>query len=161
MGKRGQGLDQIDRKILNALQRDCQMPNIDLAELVGTSAPSCTRRVRRLRAEGYIEREIALVNPERAGDTLVAISEVRLNNHNRQARDQAIRVIQNIPEVMICYNVTGDHDLMFISALTDMTDFEAKITEPLTSLPEIRSINSYFAIKRIKFEPFLNFDEGR
>ena len=153
-------IDQIDRKILNRLQRNCKITNAELAEEVGTSAPSCMRRVRRLREDGYIEREIALVNSDKAGSSLISISEVRLNNHERQARDKAIKHIKCIPEVILCYNVTGDHDLMFISMLTDMEDFELKITEPLASIPEILSINSYFAIKTIKFEPFLHFDES-
>jgi Lrp/AsnC family leucine-responsive transcriptional regulator len=154
-------LDQIDRKILNELQRDSRLTNARLAELAGTSAPSCLRRVRRLREEGYIEREIALVNLEKVGSSLVSISEVRLNNHDRRARDEAIRLIRAIPEVIICYNVTGERDLVFIAVLTDMADFEAKITEPLGGTPVIKSINSYFAIKTVKFQPFVNFSEGR
>jgi len=154
-------LDQIDRKILNRMQSNCRITNADLAADVGTSAPSCMRRVRRLRTEGFIEREIALVNPEKVGSTLISISEVRLNNHERQARDKAIRHIKGIPEVTICLNVTGDRDLMFMAMLTDMEDFAEKITEPLAGIPEIVSINSYFAIKTIKFEPVLHFDETR
>ncbi len=160
MGGRRAGLDQIDRKILNALQRNSRITNVDLADLAGTSAPSCMRRVRRLRAEGFIEREIALVNPDKAGSHLVAITEVRLSVHNLQARDRAVQMIREIPEVILCYNVTGDRDLLFIALLADMADFEATITEPLTAVPEIQSINSYFAIKRIKFAPMWHFDES-
>jgi Lrp/AsnC family leucine-responsive transcriptional regulator len=154
-------LDQIDRKILNQLQQNCRLTNADLADLVGSSAPSCLRRARRLRKLGYIDREIALVNLNKAGSSLTAISEVRLNNHDRRARDEAIRLIRDIPEVTICYNVTGERDLVFIAVLSDMADFEAKITEPLSATPVIKSINSYFAIKNIKFQPFIHFDENR
>lgn len=161
MNGRRANLDQIDRKILNQLQRNCQLTNDQLAEIVGTSAPSCLRRARRLRQEGYIEGEIALVNLDKVGSGLTSISEVRLNNHDRKARDEAIRLIRDIPEVIVCYNVTGERDLMFVAVLTDMADFEAKITEPLSVTPVIKSINSYFVIKRIKFEPFVHFDEDR
>ena len=160
VGTRRAGLDQVDRKILNCLQRNSRITNKELSERAGTSAPSCLRRVRRLRAEGYIEREIALVNPDKAGTHLVAISEVRLSGHNPQARDRAIQIIREIPEVILCYNVTGDRDLLFIAVLADMADFEETITEPLASVPEIHSINSYFAIKRIKFSPMWHFDES-
>ena len=160
MGRRA-GLDQIDRKILNRLQQNCRITNANLANEVGTSPPSCLRRTRRLREEGFIEREIALVNLSKADSCLTAISEVRLNNHDRRGRDEAIRLICAIPEVIVCYNVTGDRDLMFISILTDMSDFEAKITEPLASVKVIQSINSYFAIKTVKFQPLIHFDEAR
>ena len=161
MTERRADLDQIDRKILNQLQRNSRLTNAELANLVGTSAPSCLRRVRQLRREGYIDREIVLVNFEKAGSSLTSISEVRLNNHDRRARDEAIRLIRDIPEVIICYNVTGDRDLVFIAILSDMAEFESKITEPLSSTPVIKSINSYFVIKNLKFEPFVHFDESR
>lgn len=67
---------------------------------------------------------------------------MRLNHHDRKARDEATRLIMEIPEVIVCYNATGERDLMFIAILTDMADFEAKITEPLSGTPVIKSINS-------------------
>ncbi|MER8499401.1 Lrp/AsnC family transcriptional regulator [Mesorhizobium sp. M1142] len=161
MSTRRADLDQIDRKILNRLQRDSTVTNAKLAADVGTSAASCLRRVRRLRETGYIEREIALVNPDKVGPRLVTITEVRLNSIDRRSRDEAIRLIKNIPEVIICYNVTGSRDLLLVSVFTDMADFERTITEPLSTVPQIQSINSYFAIKTVKFEPIIQFDETR
>ena len=161
MGSRRDNLDLIDRKILNNLQKNSRITNADLADIVGTSAPSCMRRVRRLRANGVIDREVALVNSSKVGASLTAITEVRLTGHNPQARDNSIRLIRDIPEVIICYNVTGDRDLLFIAVLEDMTDFEKTIAEPLATVPEILSINSYFVIKQIKFEPVIYFDEER
>jgi len=161
MPTRRADLDQIDRKILNRLQRDSGITNADLAVEVGTSAASSLRRVRRLRESGFIEREIVLVNPEKAGPRLVTITEARLNSVDRRSRDEAIRLIKSIPEVIICYNVTGERDLLFISIFADMADFERTIAEPLSSVPQIRSINSYFAIKTVKFEPRILFDESR
>ncbi|WP_136625419.1 MULTISPECIES: Lrp/AsnC family transcriptional regulator [Mesorhizobium] len=161
MSTRRADLDQIDRKILNRLQRDSRITNADLATEVGTSPASCLRRVRRLRETGYIEREIVLVNPDKVGSRLVTITEARLNSLDRKGRDEAIRLIKNIPEVIILYNVTGSRDLLFVSVFTDMADFERTIAEPLSIVPQIHSINSYFAIKTIKFEPHIHFDETR
>jgi Lrp/AsnC family leucine-responsive transcriptional regulator len=161
MSTRRADLDQIDRKILNRLQRNSRITNAELAAKVGTSAASCLRRVRRLRETGYIDREIALVNPDKVGPRLVTITEVRLNSSDRRSRDEAIRLIKNIPEVIICYNVTGNKDLLFVSVFTDMSDFERTISEPLSTVPQIQSINSYFAIKTVKFEPTIHFDETR
>ena len=161
MTDRRSDLDQIDRKILNQLQQNCRLTNDQLADVVGASAPSCLRRVRRLREGGYIDREVTLVNLDKAGSSLTSISEVRLYNHDRKAREEATRMIRDIPEVIVCYNVTGERDLMFIAVLTDMADFEAKITEPLSGTAVIKSITSYFVIKSVKFEPFVHFDESR
>ena len=161
MGSRRAGLDQIDRKILNSLQKNCRVTNEQLAELVGTSAPTCLRRVRSLRKKGYIEREIALVDPRKVGPNLIAVTEVRMTGSAVRSRDKVIRLIKDIPEIIICYVVTGNRDFVLISNLTDMQDFEETIGETLAGIPEIQSIKSYFAVSCIKFAPILLFDEDR
>lgn len=161
MGARRAGLDQIDRKILNCLQTNCRVTNDELAKLVGTSAPTCLRRVRSLRNAGYIEREIALVDPEKVGPNLIAISEIRLSGTGIHIREKVIRIIRKIPEITLCYIVTGSRDFIVISFLTDMDDFDRTIGNALGSVPEIVSINSYFATKCVKFSPILLFDEDR
>lgn len=155
----GDKLDRIDRKILNALQRDCQISNVDLARKVGTSPPSCLRRTKRLRKMGLIQREIALLDPSKVERKLIAITEISLNVHNSQQRDQVIRRICDAPEVTQCYNITGAKDIIIISYLKDMEDFEAKISERLNSDKHISLINTYFVIKTKKFEPFIYLDE--
>lgn len=161
MATRRAGLDQIDRKILNCLQRNCRITNEELAKLVGTSAPTCLRRVRMLRNAGYIEREIALVDPEKVGPNLIAISEVRLMGTGIHVRDKVIKIIKDTPEIILCYIVTGNRDFIIISFLTDMDDFEQKVGLSLESIPEIVSINTYFAMRCVKFSPMLIFDEDR
>ena len=77
-------LDAIDRRILDALQEDNQVTNLALAERVGLSPPACLKRVRRLRQERVVVRDVALVDPERVGQTIVAFVGVELD---RQRED--------------------------------------------------------------------------
>lgn len=161
MAKRRAGLDQTDRKILNVLQRDSSLTFAEVAELAGTTAPTCLRRVKSLKKRGVIQSEISLLNTAKIGDNLTAITEIRLNSHSAQARDRAIKSICDIPEVILCYNVSGNRDILIISQLNDMEDFEEVISEPLSNMQEVQSVNSYFAIKNHKFKPFINFDETR
>ncbi len=71
-------LDRIDRNILNILQLDSRISNQDLAEQIGLSPPACLRRVRRLREEGVIMGEVALINPRMVGRYINIIVEVEM-----------------------------------------------------------------------------------
>src|SRR5690242_15016468 len=71
-------LDKIDRKILNLLQKDNQITNLALADKVGISAPPCFRRVKRLRDEGIIVKDVSLVDPFKAGRGLIVFVNITL-----------------------------------------------------------------------------------
>ncbi|MBP6535485.1 MAG: Lrp/AsnC family transcriptional regulator, partial [Xylophilus sp.] len=73
-------LDDIDIRLLDALQHDASLSNQDLAALAHVSPPTCLRRVKRLRDAGLIERQIALLSPDRlshiTGHGLTALVEI-------------------------------------------------------------------------------------
>lgn len=71
--------DEIDRRILNALQKDSSQTNAELAAAVHVSAPTCLRRVKHLRDSGVIEREVALVAADKVGSHLTAVVEISLD----------------------------------------------------------------------------------
>ena len=60
-------LDRVDLKLLAQLQRDASLSNLELAERVGLSPTPCARRVKRLMNEGFIERQVAVTKPRKAG----------------------------------------------------------------------------------------------
>jgi DNA-binding Lrp family transcriptional regulator len=71
--------DEIDRRILNALQQDASQTNAELAQTVHVSPPTCLRRVKHLTESGVIERQVAIVSPEKVGARLTAIVEITLD----------------------------------------------------------------------------------
>ncbi|CAN0589621.1 unnamed protein product, partial [Ectocarpus sp. 12 AP-2014] len=77
-------MDQLDRKILNLLQRDASRSNVSVAEEVGLSPSSCLRRVRRLHTTGIIDRTVAILNPAKTGRGLKALVTVELKLHGEQ-----------------------------------------------------------------------------
>lgn len=87
-------LDRIDRRILNQLQKDNRISNLKLAERVGLSPPACLRRVNRLRAEGVIMSDVALINPRVAGHNINIIVEVEMERDHLELSAQFRQVIQ-------------------------------------------------------------------
>ncbi|MEB0119063.1 winged helix-turn-helix transcriptional regulator, partial [Undibacterium sp. RTI2.2] len=71
-------LDELDKRILQQLQRDASVSNQALAELVHASPPTCLRRVKRLLDEGVIAKQVAILAPEKVGAGLTAIVEITL-----------------------------------------------------------------------------------
>ncbi|WP_370743739.1 Lrp/AsnC family transcriptional regulator [Roseinatronobacter ekhonensis] len=118
-------MDNFDARILNALQSNARVTAEALSEQVGLSPDACRKRLARLRASDYIEAEIAILNPARAGRGLILIVEVTLQNERKAHLDRFKAAMQAAPEVMQCYYVTGNADFILILSAKDMSDFES------------------------------------
>ncbi|WP_260854740.1 Lrp/AsnC family transcriptional regulator [Mesorhizobium amorphae] len=146
-------LDDLDRRILNALQEDNRLSFAELAQRVASSAASCMRRVRRLREDGIIEADIALINPQAAGRSLTAVVNIELESERLDLIDAFKREMRSAPEVTQCYMVTGDADFVVVVMVEDVAAFEAFTRERLYANPNIRKFRSMIMLDRVKFEP--------
>jgi len=143
-------LDSFDLKLLEALQLDVQQPMAALAEKVGLSVPACYRRVRRLRANGTIAREVAIVRPKTLGWPLSMIVLVTLERENAHTLAEMAEVLRAEPEVIEAWNVTGDHDFAVRIIARDMEGYD-NLTHRLFSADErIRSFKTLVVIREAK-----------
>jgi Lrp/AsnC family leucine-responsive transcriptional regulator len=117
-------LDPIDRRILVALQRDARLSLADLADEARTSVPSLQRRLKRLREDGVILREVALVDPARSETPMTMILSVEIERESLDQLDGFRRRARADPSVQQCFCVTGDTDFILIVVVKDMPDFE-------------------------------------
>ena len=105
-------LDEMDRRILGVLQEEGDITNRALAEAVGLSPPPCLKRVRRLQAAGVIQKTVALLDPDKVGQGLVAFVDVELEKQ----REDMIRIFEqqvlNRTEILQCYMVSGNSDYL-------------------------------------------------
>lgn len=142
-------MDRIDRLILDAVQRDTRIAIIDLAECVGASTASVQRRLRRLRGDGTITAEVALIDPRRAGLTITAIITVELERDSADRTDAFKRRALAEPSVQQCYCVAGDTDFVVIAIVRDMEDYEA-FTVRFFSDENVRHYRSSIVVSRVK-----------
>ncbi|SFM78451.1 Lrp/AsnC family transcriptional regulator [Variovorax sp. OV329] len=152
-------IDSVDLRLLDALQEDSSRTNQQLAALVHVSPPTCLRRVQRLRQAGVIEREVALLSPDRLapllGHGLQAVVEVSLDRQDAQAlEDFEVRVIAD-EAVQQCYRVSPGPDFVLIVGARDMPDYLALAQRLFTSDANVRNVRAFFSVKRAKFEPRL------
>lgn len=145
-------LDDVDRRILNILQIDASQTNAELAELVHVSPPTCLRRVKQLRENGVIERQVAIVAPDKVGSRLSAIVEITLDVQAADRMEEFERVVADEPAVLQCYRVSPGPDFVLVVQVADMPAYHALAHRLFTTHSNVRNVKAYFSTFRSKFE---------
>jgi DNA-binding Lrp family transcriptional regulator len=148
-------LDAIDRQLLAILQRDASLSNQALAEQVHTSPPTCLRRVKRLRDLGLIERQIAILNPEKMAATLghglTAIVEITLDRQDAQSLDQFEARAALESGVQQCYRVSPGPDFVLIVHAAHMPAYQELTQRLFNADANVRNVKTFFSVRRSKF----------
>jgi Lrp/AsnC family leucine-responsive transcriptional regulator len=152
-------LDKVDRKILNLLQKDNQIPTRILAEKVHISQPTCLRRIRDLRNAGIISADVAMVDPFALGYGMLAFLEVSLNNQSDERMQEFEERMSKEAEVMQCYFVSGDYDYFLVVHVIDMDAYYQFVRRVISGSGNVRHFQSRFPMKRAKFATRIAFDE--
>jgi Lrp/AsnC family leucine-responsive transcriptional regulator len=118
------GMDRIDQKLLNLMQRDASRTNVDMADEVGLSPSSCLRRVQRLHKSGIVDRIVAILNPAKAGRVIKALVTVELKLHGEQHMRRFLDIASAEEAVSHAYAVTGETDVALMLRLRDMEEFD-------------------------------------
>lgn len=153
-------LDRMDRKILNLLQSDNQITNLELADKVGLSPPPCLRRVRRLREEGYIIRDVSLVDPFKVGQNLIVFVSITLEKQREDLLAHFERKMLEQEEVMQCYFVSGEVDYLLVINAIDMNHYNDFARRVFANEANIKMFRSSFCLNRIKHETKINLTEN-
>ena len=140
-------MDRIDRKLLNLLQEDAARTNADLAEEVGLSPSSCLRRIRRLKADGVIDRTVAILDPSRAGKGLKAVITVELDRHGEQQIRRFLQLAEAEPAVTQAYAVSGETDVVLMLRLSGMDEFDALCERLFRDNTNVARFYSMFVIR--------------
>lgn len=145
-------MDHLDRKILAALQKNNRLSFAELAELVGSSAASCMRRMNKLRSAGVIMADVSLVDPK-SFKSLTVVVTVELDRERLDLVDDFKRAMRAAEEVTQCYMVTGEADFVLIVVVEDVEAFDVFIKTKLYTDPNVRKFQSMITLDRVKFEP--------
>jgi DNA-binding Lrp family transcriptional regulator len=117
--------DAADRALLACLQNDAASRIDDLADVAGLSVASVQRRIKRLKAEGIIEREVAVLNQTAVGHAMTFIVAVELERERLDQLHAFQRAVKAEPQIQQCYYVTGEADFVLICVAPDMDSFQA------------------------------------
>jgi Lrp/AsnC family transcriptional regulator, leucine-responsive regulatory protein len=145
-------LDELDRRILNALQADASQTNNELAASVHASPPTCLRRVKRLLDAGVIQRQVAIVAPEKIGPALTAIVEITLDHQGAERLTEFEATVAGEPAVLQCYRVSPGPDFVLVVQVSDMPAYHALAHRLFAAQTNVRNVRSFFSIHSSKFE---------
>jgi Lrp/AsnC family transcriptional regulator, leucine-responsive regulatory protein len=143
-------LDELDRAILQALQTDGRISNADLARQINLSPPAVHARIRRLEKQGYIRQYTALLDPEKAGYDMTCFVQMSLQVHQHQQVEAIRLAIQQMPEVLECYHLTGEFDYLMKVVVHNRQDLERFVMQRLTVLPGVARVQTGIVLSAVK-----------
>lgn len=150
-------MDRLDRKILRLLQEDATLAVADIAKKVGLSTTPCWRRIQKLEEDGVIKRRVAILDPVRVNARVTVFVAVRTSSHSHEWLKRFSEVVQEFPEVIEFYRMSGDIDYLLRVAVPDIAAYDA-FYKRLISKIEIRDVSSSFAMEQIKYTTELPLD---
>lgn len=143
-------IDDIDRKIIDALQIDGRMTAQQLADKVGLSASPCARRVRLMEDMGVISSYTAVIDQDLVDLPISVFASIKLERQRENELELFNAAIARWPEVVDCYLMTGQRDYLLRVVVRDLHAYERFLKEKLTRLDGVASIESSFALVQIK-----------
>jgi Lrp/AsnC family leucine-responsive transcriptional regulator len=143
-------LDQIEKNILEALQKNGRMTNVELAKANGLAPSSMLERVRRLEARGIIKRYQAILEPRSLGYDVHATVMMNLGRHVSSNIDALQDRIRAIPEVKSCFSVAGRYDYIMHVCVRNIEHLESLIKHTLASMEGVEKLETFLTMSTIK-----------
>jgi Lrp/AsnC family leucine-responsive transcriptional regulator len=145
-----QDLDEVDLKILRQLQENSRLTTKELAAIVDLSPTPVFERVKRLEREGYIRKYMAVLDAEKLNRGFVVFCNVSMKQHTFENSQRIMAAVQNIPEIVECYNISGNYDFMLKIFVENMKHYQEFVLRILGDLDCIGSLNSFFVLGEVK-----------
>lgn len=144
------GLNSVDRRILSLLQQDGSLSVSELAERINMTPPPCWRRLKRLKDEKVLERQVWLVDPKKVGLGVTIYASVKLATHDSAATTAFRSRVRALPEVLECYILLGSPDALLKIVVSDMSYYEEFFYRRLSQIPGVREVSSSVVMTEVK-----------
>ena len=144
-------MDDLDRRILYALQRDASVSHADLAQNVGASPASCWRRVRALEVAGVLQGNVRLVDPALVDRGVSVMCQLRMKSHAEDVRNDFESFVRSRGEIMECHSMSGEWDYLMRIVVADVADYERFLMRELLHHPSVATAASHFALSQVKY----------
>ncbi|MCX7172414.1 MAG: Lrp/AsnC family transcriptional regulator [Proteobacteria bacterium] len=143
-------LDKFDLAILSILRQDARASLQDISARVRLSTTACWTRVKKMESAGVIQGYTVRIDPAALGFTETVMVQVTLDNHSDDTIESFSKALEDIPEVIEAYLMSGEYDYLFRIAVRDTRDYERLLRERLYRIPGIRLSKSSFVLRRLK-----------
>ena len=141
---------RFDLRILEEVQKDCSMSTTDLATRVGLSQSPCWRRLQRLKDEGFIKRQVAIIDRSKLGPNLYIFAFLKMTTLTEKQRAEFMRTIELTPEILECHTVFGEMDIILKVLARSLEWYQKFIFETILKLPGVQDIQSTVTLVELK-----------
>jgi len=143
--------DEFDFKILRALQKNADYSMTELGEIVGLSHTPCWRRVKKLQSAGVIKGKVVVLDPKQLNLNVTVYAYIRIHNHDEDSLNAFESAVLDVPQILECYSTSGEKDYVLRVVVSSVEHYERLLKQTLAHLPNVQSVNSNFALKRVKY----------
>ncbi|RJF87063.1 Lrp/AsnC family transcriptional regulator [Oleomonas cavernae] len=144
-------LDDRDRKILALLQADADLAVTDIAEQVALSVSACSRRIAKLKDDGFVERVVARLDRRRMNLPTTVFVIVKTSHHAADWLDGFRRALADIPEIVEVHRLTGNFDYILKVVLPNVEHYDV-IYKRLVQRVELFDVSAYISMETLKRE---------
>ncbi|HCL6053590.1 MULTISPECIES: Lrp/AsnC family transcriptional regulator [Citrobacter] len=143
-------LDGKDKELLRLLQIDCTISLDGLASAVSITPHSCRERINRLKDDGVITGQVALLDKCKLNMTLTAFVMIKTQYHHNYWNNKLESKISHMPEVMSFFRITGKYDYIVTVSVIDMHGYDKFYKKLLELVGEVSYVKSIFSMEEIK-----------
>ena len=151
-------LDKIDYDLINILQNDARITIKEISTKLGLTKTPIYERIKKLEKHGYIKQYVALVDNKKIDKGLITYISVLLNKHHKTVVDNFIEKVNNLPEVMECYYISGNSDFLLKIYTKDMEGYKDFIENKFSVISDINQFFSSFVMDTTKYKTAFEFN---
>ncbi len=143
-------LDKTDYSLLAYLQNNGRASNVELADHLNLSETPSWRRLKRLETDGIIKGYQANLDRRKLGFDILAFVQIMFSVHTDDTSDKFEQSIKEVPEILSCYNITGEADYMLVIVSENLATYEKLLRLTIRRLPGVTSIKSILSMREVK-----------
>ncbi|MCR9130067.1 MAG: Lrp/AsnC family transcriptional regulator [Alphaproteobacteria bacterium] len=142
-------MDHYDTKLLRLIQADADRTVQDYADAIGLSPTPTARRLKRLEEQGYIQKTVALLDPDALGLKTTLFIFVRTSRHDEAWLKQFSEGVKRMPEVVEFYRMGGEIDYLLKIVLPEISAYD-DVYKRLIAVAPLADVSAAFAMEAIK-----------
>jgi Lrp/AsnC family transcriptional regulator len=143
-------MDTTDGKILQLLQTDASLTVKQIAAQIPLSVTPCWKRIQRLESQGFIRSRVALLDPVKVNANVTVFVAIKTDHHSREWIERFHKVVNDLPEVMEAYRMSGEVDYLLRVAIDSITAYD-RFYKTLIDRIELSNVTSSFAMEQMKY----------
>ena len=143
-------LDKTDCSLLAYLQNNGRASNVELADHLNLSETPSWRRHKKLETDGIIKGYQANLNRSKLGFDILAFVQIMFSVHTDDTPEKFEQTVKGIPEILSCYNITGEADYMLVIVSENLEKYEKLLRLTIRRLPGVTSIKSNLSMREVK-----------